>query len=111
MEEQVRLYAVEVESQGWGLEGPESTRLFWELLTPEMKRQLKQTSCYRAIQNETQDTFRANPGFVPASRFSGLAAALREHFGGRHGTHDLGTALASHTSRATSSRIKPLRTD
>ena len=102
----MRLYALEVESQGWGLESAESTRLFWELLTPEQKRQLKQTSCYRAIQNETRDTFRTNPGFVPASRFSGLAAALQEHFGGRHGTHDLGTALAATTNRAPWRRTK-----
>ena len=54
---------------------------------------LKDTSWYRALLGETRTTFE-NRSFVPTSRFSGLAAAVREHFGGRQGPYALGTSLA-----------------
>ena len=60
MEEQMKLFAQEVDSHGWEVQGPEACRLFRELLTPAMKKKLKKTSCYRAILSKTQDTFRAN---------------------------------------------------
>ena len=65
--------------------------MFWELLTEEQKKVLKETSCYKALLGGTCTTFRANRNYMPTSRFLGLASALREHFGGKHGPYTLGT--------------------
>merc|ERR1711973_859147 len=79
----------EIEGQGWDLQGPEICRVVWDILPIHMRKVLKETKIYRAL---LAKDFKDDDLQIPASRYSGLATALWENFGGR-GSHSLGSSM------------------
>ena len=109
MAQQVEKLEKEAEGQGWSLQGPKVCRILWDILPDEMRKVLKQTKCYWALQTED---FKADNVHVPTSRYSGLVTALLENFGGAHGPHQLGTAVAAvyaQTAMETNRQTGPLQ--
>ena len=89
MLEQVEALEKEVEGQGWDLQGPEICRLLWDILPNHMRKVLKETKIYKSLLAED---FKNDDLQIPTSRYSGLATALWENFGGR-GSHSLGSLM------------------
>ena len=69
LESQIRRFAQEAVALGWSLSGPETARMFWDLLPEPWQLNLKNSSSYRALLSEDRLSFE-NETFVPISRCS-----------------------------------------
>ena len=61
-ERQVALFEEEIVEQGWPVQGKESCRIFWGMLTNDHRSILKHTNCYAALRNEK---FKENVAAMP----------------------------------------------
>ena len=81
---QIETLEMEIEGQGWDLQGPEICRILWDILPVHWRTVLKETKAYKSLLKEDfQDT---GPQVV-TSRYTGLVTAIYKNFGNR-GMHE-----------------------
>ena len=79
MEAQLLAFEKEIIELGWAVQGKESCRILWGMLTPEHRSVLQHTNCFLALKKEKF----ANKHNMPAtSGFSSIVTALHTHFSG-----------------------------
>ena len=110
MEAQLLAFEKEIIELGWAVQGKESCRILWGMLTPEHRSVLQHTNCFLALKKEK---FTDEHNMPATSGFSSIVPALRTHFGGNDSIRPVGSNLASdyfqhpkETLRAFLERIK-----
>ena len=91
MEAQLLAFEKEIIELGWAVQGKESCRILWGMLTPEHRSVLQHTNCFLALKKEKF----ANKHNMPAtSGFSSIVTALHTHFSGNDSVRPVGSNLA-----------------
>merc|ERR1711923_251958 len=88
---QIETLEMEVEGQGWDLQGPEICRILWDILPLHWRTVLKETKAYKSLLKED---FKDAGAQVVTSRYTGLVTAIYENFGNR-GMHEYGTSITA----------------
>ena len=78
MEAQLLAFEKEIIEMGWAVQGKESCRILWGMLTPNHRAVLRHTNCYLALKKEE---FKDEHNMPPGSGFWSIVTALRTHFG------------------------------
>ena len=91
MEVQLLAFEKEIIEMGLAVQGKESCRILWGMLTPEHRAVLQHTNCFLALKKEE---FKDEHNMPPTSRFSSIVTALRTHFGGDDAIRLVGSNLA-----------------
>ena len=86
---QIEVLEMEIEGQGWDLQGPEICRALWDLLPLDWRIVLKETKAYKALLKED---FKDTEAQVITSRYTGLVTAIYDNFGNQ-GMHVYGTSI------------------
>ena len=100
-EEQLIVFEREIIERGWRVQGKESCRLLWGLLTDEHRGVLRHASCYHALCNES---FTDETKMTPTGGFT----ALRTHFGGPETVHEVGANLAANYQQRPNETLRAL---
>merc|ERR1711952_418618 len=88
---QIEVLEMEIEGQGWDLQGPEICRALWDMLPLDWRTVLKETKAYKALLKED---FKESGAQVITSRYTGLVTAIYENFGNQ-GMHEYGTSITT----------------
>merc|ERR1712240_708180 len=88
---QIETLELEVEGQGWDLQGPEICRVLWDILPLDWRTVLKETKAYKSLLKED---FKDAGAQVITSRYTGLVTAIYENFGNQ-GMHVYGTSITT----------------
>merc|ERR1712102_96997 len=88
---QIEVLEMEIEGQGWDLQGPEICRVLWDMLPLDWRTVLKETKAYKSLLKED---FKDAGAQVVTSRYTGLVTAIYENFGNR-GMHEYSTSITA----------------
>merc|ERR1711923_311191 len=88
---QIETLEMEIEGQGWDLQGPEICRILWDILPLDWRTVLKETKAYKSLLKED---FKDTGAQVITSRYTGLVTAIYENFGNQ-GMHEYGTLITT----------------
>ena len=110
MEAQLIAFKREIIELGWAVQGKESCRILWGMLTADHRAVLQHTNCFLALKKER---FEDKNNMLSTSGFSSIVTALNTHFGGHDSARQVGSNLACNyeqlpkeTLRAFLERIK-----
>ena len=89
MEAQLLAFEKEIIELGLAVQGKESCRILWGMLTPDHRAVLQHTNCFLALKREK---FTDEHNMPPTS--GGIVTALRTHFGEDDSVRPVGSNLA-----------------
>ena len=91
MENQLVIFEREIIKLGWAVQGKESCRVLWGMLTAKHRAILQHTNCFHSLRKEK---FKDEHNMPSSSGFSSIVTALRTHFSGSDSAQPVGSYLA-----------------